>query len=388
MSLVVHVCALSWLMSAAPTFTLPSWRLQSNSPLILEVLQSPVPVTQPIALPPQPFPWPKRRARPIELAPRDVPPERPDAPAETEPHESDSPRVASLTPRGEENAPDNDEGVADQQRVSSRVGAWLAADVNEARARGGLLDPEYRQLGDALRAATDGVPRFIDTNSPLAVGGALVESWAPGAEKYGKTGAAYSEPEGRREQLERPVEAWARASPEDAHALAQFLAAGARLQEFADGRAGLGLFALVELKQLSSGALASARLLRPSGLTAFDAWVLERSRQVALEFSVDGGTRARPLRSVWRFDGVVIYRRKLSSLDGGVGRAAVGLLTMAALSALSSINHETREPGVPPRPLGPRMPGMTGRFDEKGSLEVIDLTNPTYDCTIRLMEAD
>jgi hypothetical protein len=288
--------------------------------------------------------------------------------------------------------PGHDERVAEEQeRVSARVGTWLTSDLSGARVRGGLPDPAYGQLGADLRAATDDVPKFIDTNSPKAVVGALLESWGAGAERYGKTGAPYAEPEGRLERIERPsalAEAVGKGSP-DAQAMAQFLAAGARLQEFADGRAGLELYALIELRQQPSGALESVKLVRPSGLAPFDAWVLERSRHVALAFSLDGGTRTKALRSVWRFDGVILFRRKLglSRLDG---RAALGMITMAALSALSGLNHETPPaPGEPPRPLGPRIPGMLGRFEETtGALDVVDLTNPTYDCTVRLLEAD
>ena len=162
------------------------------------------------------------------------------------------------------------------------------------------------------------------------------------------------------------------------------------MQEFADGRAGLELYALLELRQRPSGALESVTLLRPSGLRPFDAWVAERAHHVGLSFSLDAGAREKPLRSVWRFDGVVIYRRKLklSKLDA---RAALGMISMAALSALSGLGHQTPSlnPGEPPRLLGSRMPGAVGRFDETtGELDMVDLTNPTYQCRVTLREAD
>ena len=64
---------------------------------------------------------------------------------------------------------------------------------------------------------------------------------------------------------------------------------------------------------------------------------------------------------------------------------------MAALSMLSSLGHGAppSEPGAPPRELGPRIPGMLGRFDElTGDADVVDLTHPTYDCRVTLLEAD
>lgn len=303
----------------------------------------------------------------------------------------ESPRGVTLHPG---DLPGADELLADEQeRVAGRVGGWMKQGLASARVRGGLPDPSYGELGRQLRAATDDVPRFIDTNSPKEVVGALLESWGAGAERYGKTGAPYAEPEGRLESLERPSElatAAAKGSP-DALALASFLSAGARLQEFADGRAGVELYALVEIRQQPSGTLESVELIRPSGLRPFDAWVTERAKEVSVSFTFDAGTRATPLRSVWRFDGVIKYRRKLDAkhLDG---RAVVGMMTMAALSALSSVgNVQKAQPGQPgpDRDLGPRMPAFVGRFDElTGEMDMVDLTNPTYDCTVRLIEAD
>jgi hypothetical protein len=276
--------------------------------------------------------------------------------------------------------PTEAESLADEQeRVSTLVSGWARSDLGRARVRGGLVDPAYGELGSALRAATDEVPRFIDTNSVKEVTEAFAQSWSAGAERYGKTGAPYAEPEGRLEQMERPsslVEAAARGSP-DAQAMVSFFSAGARLQEFADGRAGVELYALVELQQSPSGALESVTMTRPSGLRPFDAWVMGRAREVGLAFSLDGGARSKSLRSVWRFDGVVTYRRKLKLKDLD-GRALLGMATMSALSALASAGSPSA-----------RMPGMLGRFDEvTGEIDVVDLSNPKYDCRVTLLEAD
>ena len=318
--------------------------------------------------------------------------------AELEPSTVEAEAPAAEEPRGATLHPGDgpseaEQRAAEQERVSARVSTLLTGALGAARVRGGLPDPSYGQLGSELRAATDDVPQFIDTNNVKAVAGALLESWGAGAERYGKTGAPYAEPEGRLESVERPSEVAkgvVNGNP-DMQAMATFLAAGARLQEFADGRAGLELYALVELKQQPSGALDSVTLIRPSGLRPFDAWVTERARHVGLGFSFDAGARDRPLRSVWRFDGLILYRRKLK-LGKIDGRAALGMITMAALSALSTLGNQypPQNPGDPPgRPLGPRMPAMAGRFDElTGELDVIDLTNPTYDCKVTLMEAD
>ena len=393
-SVATHSCLFALMPDTVPApVRLGAWQASRASgvqALWTESLQPP-PSTDP---PPQLPIEPKRvLQRPIIKSP--VTPSQRREPEPADADGSDVPRVVMFVPASA-SAPVADQRtdalIADEtQRVSSRVGTWLSSDVSRARVRGALVDPAYGQLGEKLRSATRNVPRFIDTNSLTAVSKALIESWASGGQKYARTGAPYEEPAGRLVGTERPSEiakAVEKGSPK-AQAIAQFLAAGARLQEFADGRAGVDMFALVELRQSASGAV-TAKLNRSSGLAPFDAWVLERAREVASTQSDAGSTRE--LRSVWRFDGRVLFQRKLgaSDADAGVGRAALGVLTMVGLSALSSINHEV-PPGPdkqePPRPLGPRIPGLAGRFDGTG-LSIVDLTNPTYECTVQLMEAD
>ncbi|MBL8916850.1 MAG: hypothetical protein JNM17_39470 [Archangium sp.] len=301
----------------------------------------------------------------------------------------EAPRGRTLTPS---DMPSKEEVRADEQaRVEERVGGFARSMLARARATNGLPDPAYGALGAALRDATDEVPQFIDTNSPKEVGKAFAESWLAGAERYGKTGAPYAEPEGRLESIEKPsalADAAARGSP-DAINMVNFLAAGARMQEFADGRAGLELYALVEVKQLHSGAVESVRMIRPSGLKPFDVWVVDKANEVAVNFTFDGGLSKKPLRSVWRFDGIMKFRRKLNVKELN-GRAAIGMVAMSVISALSMIGNETPPmPGEPPRPLGPRVPSLVGRFDEMtGDIDVVDFTNPTYDCKVTLLEAD
>ncbi|MFO0595334.1 MAG: hypothetical protein U0228_08520 [Myxococcaceae bacterium] len=278
--------------------------------------------------------------------------------------------------------PSDEELRADEQaRVEARLGSWLQSGFAQARAQNGLPDPAYGVLGRELRAATAEVPAFIDTNSAKEVATAFKDSWLAGAERYGKTGAPYAEPEGRLESIERPsalADAMSRGSP-DALALGSFLSAGARLQEFADGRAGLELYALVEIRQNALGAVEHVELVRPSGLRPFDAWVTERAGGIVVTLGFDAGARERALRSVWRFDGILKFRRavKPGKLDG---RAALGMITMTALSMLSGLGNANG---------APRFPGMLGRFDEvTGEMDVVDLTNPTYDCKVTLVEAD
>src|SRR4051812_21466071 len=94
-SLAVHCCALAWL-SGLPTITFSSSGLVGTSAaglLWLEATQSP-PITKPMVPPPQPFALPKPRQR--TLPP--VAPQQRQTRVEPDPRESDSPRVAALTP--------------------------------------------------------------------------------------------------------------------------------------------------------------------------------------------------------------------------------------------------------------------------------------------------
>jgi hypothetical protein len=275
--------------------------------------------------------------------------------------------------------PGADELSADAEaRVGARVEGFLRHDLAVARVRGGLVDPAYYSLGDQLRAGTRDVPKLIDPNSPREVLGALLETWATGAARYGSSGAAYAEPEGRREGLEVPSALATEVARNSQASVggANRLVAAARLQEFADGRAGVGLHAEVEIHQLAGGRLESVRLLRRSGLAAFDVWVGQRAREVALSLSLDGGVGARALRSVWSFDGRVTYRKKLklAELD------TPGALVLAGKAALSILTLG---------PPGGTLPGLVGRFDERsGAFDMVDLSNPSYECDVTLQEAD
>lgn len=328
---------------------------------------------------------------------------------------SDEPRrLVHLTPRdGEINQvsgqqtpvlhspTENDRAASEEeQRVAARVNGWLLAAVSRARVNDLAMDPQYAALGKQLRKATEHVPKLVADSSASEVGKTLARSLGAGAKRYAVDGVPYTEPEGRLESIEHPAavgEAAGRGNP-DGLALSQFLSGGSRLQEFGDGRAGLELFALVELRQPVEGP-STVDLVKKSGLEPFDVWVLDTARRVHQLSSPDAGVRSRALRSLWRFDGVVSYRRKLRTSDLN-GRAMVGILSMAALGLLSGIGHSTPANQNPPqagggpqpdasRPLGPRVPGLVGRFDEiDGDLDVVDLTNPSYDCRLTLLEAD
>lgn len=391
-SLALHGLTLLWPRSEEPQ---ASSSLHAPSPATvtwLEVAPAPEePKARPAPVPDRPRPpsqVSQRTSAPLAVAP--APPRRPAAAAGAG---SDRPVALVLTPRlaptdlgsGADPAPgggrtlhpgpapDARELRAESEaRGQARVEGWLASDLGAARVRGGLPDPVYEVLGGQLRAATREVPAFIDTGSAREVMNTLVQDWRAGGERWGRTGQAYDEPEGRRAEIEAPSAAATPGSPFTMGLLSK-LAQGARLQEFADGRAGAGIFALVELRLQPGGTVDSVTLLRSSGLAAFDTWVTEQARVVGVHFTFDGGTRDRPLRSVWRFDGAIVYRQKVDPSKLDATRTAE-LTTKAVLSALTML-------------VGG--PGQVGRFDEQsGALDMVDLSHPSYTCRVTLAEAD
>ena len=214
-SLGVHLGLIVHVLNDAPA---PSRASAARSPVQMNLVWlEPKPPEPRVLPPPKPQPPPGRPPPPqrkplvgitaplgpvVEDSPRRA--ELAPSTAEAGTPEAEEPRGATFHP-GDERS-EGEQRAAEQERVSARVSTLLTGALGAARVRGGLPDPSYGQLGSELRAATDEVPQFIDTNNAKAVAGALLESWGAGAERYGKTGAPYAEPEGRLENVERPSE--------------------------------------------------------------------------------------------------------------------------------------------------------------------------------------
>lgn len=302
------------------------------------------------------------RARPTVLTPRD------DV-LGTEGVNSE-PSGRTLHPRDE---PSDAERLAEEsERVHDRVDGWARQSIRRARVANGIVDPHYTDLQRELAAATDEVPDLIGLDDPKAVATALTGAWQAGAERYGKTGAPYDTSPGWNPAIEQPESLMRQAqagSPEMTN-FVQFLSAGARLQEFADGRAGTALVTTVALTQAPDGAVLELRLAEPSGVKPFDTWVMDtaRSRLAAVRF--DAGARERGFSSLWQFTGRVSFMKKSAA------PTARDLATQIPLMALSALT-------------GGRVPITLGRFDEvTGAVETLDLSSPHYECTVTLLEAD
>lgn len=256
--------------------------------------------------------------------------------------------------------------------MHDRVDGWARQSLRRARVANGIVDPHYTDLQRELAAATDDVPDLIGLDDPKAVATALRDAWQAGAERYGKTGAPYDPPPGWNPVLEQPESLLrqAQAGAPEMQNFVQFLTAGARLQEFADGRAGTALITTVALTQAADGTMLELRLAEPSGVKPFDTWVMDTARTRLQSVRFDAGTRERGFSSLWQFTGRVSFMKKATA---PTVRDLATSIPLAALSALT----------------GGRIPIALGRFDEvTGTVETLDLSSPHYECTVTLLEAD
>lgn len=285
--------------------------------------------------------------------------------------------VAEAAPTGRtlrpEDEPSDAERLAEEAaRVHDRVDGWARQTLRRARVANGIVDPHYSDLQRELAAATDEVPDLIGLDDPKAVATALKDAWQAGAERYGKTGAPYDTPPGWNPAIEQPESLMrqAQAGSPEMQNFVQFLSAGARLQEFADGRAGTALVTTVALTQAPDGAVLELRLQEPSGVKPFDTWVMNTARARLESVRFDAGLRERGFTSLWQFTGRVSFMKKASA------PTARTLATQIPLMALSALT-------------GGRVPIALGRFDEvTGTVETLDLSSPHFECTVTLLEAD
>ncbi len=320
---------------------------------------APPPVVETDAPPP---PTPKASAPPAVLTPRDD--VLGEGPGELEP------TGRTLHP-GDESG--EDELLAEEtERVHDLVDGWARSSLRRQRVSNGIVAPEYWDLQQRFATATDTVPDLIGLDDPKAVANAVKDAWQTGAERYGKTGAPYDTPEGWNPAIEQPESLMrlAKAGSPEMQNFVQFVSAGARLQEFADGRAGKELIAHVALTQAADGSVLELRLAQPSGLTPFDTWVMDTARSTLAGVHLDAGTRERGFFSVWQFAGRISFVKKATT---PTMRDLAGTLPLVVLSALTS----------------GRVPVALGRFDETtGAVEVVDLSSPHFECRVTLLEAE
>jgi hypothetical protein len=268
--------------------------------------------------------------------------------------------------------------LAEQQaeeaaRVGELVQGGTQALFAEARVKSGLVDPYFGDLRRQLAKSIEEAPDFTDAANPKNLPKSWVGSWQTAAQNYGKTGVAFDAPIHRTDIPEIPTvlqQEIARGNP-TAQALGMKLYAGARLRDFGQGKMGAVLYAEVELAQAPTGALERLTLVRASGISTFDAWVVEKAATAVDTLGpLDAAAHPKGLKSVFAFTGHISYMRKVGDIKPG---ADVPYLVASSLLGMI--------PGV-----GAVLPGSVGTFDEvTGEAYYLDLRYPHYECQVKLL---
>jgi hypothetical protein len=233
-------------------------------------------------------------------------------------HSSDGSSVPAADETGSEQMPKlpNTERAA----IKGRIEGWFRDGTATARAQSGMEDESLGTIRQRLSEAVD---------KPAGVlSGHAVQDFAmafrDGAESYGRKGNPYREGEavgaGPFDSTGSLADMAKRIPGSSADESARELERGLILRDFADGKFGHGLVAVVELHQGSDGHLLEAKLLEPSGSAAFDAHVL-RVAPRALALLGPSGAKDKVLdsksgrRSHWAFEGHVVYQRSLRDVN-------------------------------------------------------------------------
>jgi hypothetical protein len=265
---------------------------------------------------------------------------------------------------------DEERRAEETTRAQSFVDGFVRATVRRQRAVSGLVEREYADVRRALETQTAEVPDLIGINDPKAVARSLLDAWQTGADAYGRTGSAFEPARADHSvpEVAASLQRLAESGSPEVQRFVQFLTAGARLQDFGEGRAGKELIAHVALTQAPDGTVLEASLSQPSGFGSFDRWVLESARSALAGVRFDAGGREKRFFSLWKFKGTVSYLKK----SGHVGiRDVVQSLSLMALNSL----------------VGGRIPAAGG-FDVGGTFETIDLTSPHFSCRVTMLEAE
>ncbi|MGC4118085.1 MAG: TonB C-terminal domain-containing protein [Myxococcales bacterium] len=267
-------------------------------------------------------------------------------------------------------------GAAEGKR---NIDGWLRDGMATSRARNGV-DPYFSGLGkelekqaaidsskllsgdaakDLLAAYQDGASRYTKTGNPYAAGAIP----GPAPQIDGDTPLAMNAQKFQGSGMVKGQSLFGGGVGPDA--LRQKLEMGRSLRDFAEGKFGNGLLAIVEIRQGSDGKLLQLTLTQPSGNAAFDAHVM-RTAPVAvagLGPPPEKGIGIHPegLRTTWSFEGRIVYQRKLSDMsllrDGWY----------LALMGIAGLN--------------------TGTFDETtGEVQVPDFRHPEFKLKVKLLK--
>ncbi len=249
-------------------------------------------------------------------------------------------------------------------RAQGTVKSLLRQGLAEAKLNDGVVEPAVAALHAALNKAVEEVPEYLDPKTGSEKVRAFTRSWQVGAERFGKTGVAYDDPAGTRDDgVSAQVRAAANAGSWQATEFAAKLSGGARLREFAQGATDNGLTVRVAIDLAPQG-LEKVSLVFGSGYKAFDEWVVTQATTSARARSEEAGVlRAKKrVRSLWDYSGKITYLRKTDKIK------PEDLLYLIPMS----------------------IPGLTaGTFDEvTGTAYYVDFRYPHYKCQAKLVATE
>jgi hypothetical protein len=364
-SLVLHALLLLWLRTRPEVAAVVAPPLASNA-IEIEVHQvtrrvspssPPVAAPRPAAIRMTPAPAPVPATDPprqVTLLPR------PDAIALPEPEAARGHTVHNVP----EEILDGGALLAMQERQGrARVDGFLHDELATARVTSGLVNPYFHALRRELEAGLVRPPEIFRANdSPDE----RLKSWALQLLRSNQNNR-YAAPEGYRSEIPSmlaqenqsgannpdPKKPHGSDLQLDSQYAQSIIERGARLREFADGRAGVDLIAVVRIE----GDRVS--LEQSSHVAAFDDWVLSNA-----EVSV-GALPEKPPQpgavSVWRFKGKVSYLRSSREIDA---KQDLWYLVLMA-----------------PFGMAP------GTFDEvRGEANYVDLRYPHYEAHVSLLQ--
>ncbi len=267
-------------------------------------------------------------------------------------------------------------GAAEGKR---NVDGWLRDGLATSRAKNGV-DPYFSQLGRELEKQA-----AIDSDKLLSGDPArdLLSAYQDGASRYAKTGNPYAEgaTPGFAPQIDgdTPLAMNARKFPGSGltngqsvfgggvgpDALRQKLEMGRSLRDFAEGKFGNGLLAIVDIRQGSDGRLLQLTLAQPSGNAAFDAHVMRTAPAAVAGLGPPPekgiGIHPEGMRTTWSFEGRIVYRRKLSDMSLLRDGWYLALMGVAGLA--------------------------TGSFDEMtGEVQIPDFRHPEFKLKVKLLK--
>lgn len=261
------------------------------------------------------------------------------------------------------------------ERAKRKVEGFFREDLGIARAQPGVVDSYFMGVGKALQKYSENPPKFTEGRTFVDD---VVSAWTPGASQYGRTGNPYGpgqQPLGSADRdAMNPIANAARERPDSLQAeVWRKQQAWDRFREFADGRFGTGIVALVEIRQARDGGFLGAALIRSSGNRMFDEHVL-KTAPVAIAAAPSpqdrvNGAHDDGMRTLWSFEGKVVFthRKKAGQMNAD---DALGLAAMSVLSGLTG--------GFVPS-------GITGFDETTGEVEFVDLTHPRFTCKVKLL---